>query len=105
MEIHVNEPNQASVSDIIQSRHDNDNAIICTPVQTTMESYIEHSYHERTILSPETDLDPSIELTFEAKGLHFCNLNIQHIVPKSTNYAILWHMNIVLISLVCARPF
>ena len=26
---------------------------------------------------------PSIELTFESKGLHFCNfLNIQHIVPK-----------------------
>ena len=25
---------------------------------------------------------PSIELIFESKGLHFCNLNIQHIVPN-----------------------
>ena len=82
MEIPVNEPNQASVSDITQSGHDNDNVITCTPVQTTMESYIDNSYHECTILSLETDLDPSIELTFESKGFHFCHLNIQHIVPK-----------------------
>ena len=33
-------------------------------------------------VSLETDLDPSIELTFESKGLHFFNLNIQYIVPK-----------------------
>ena len=70
---------KASVSDITQSRHDDDNVIISTPVQTTMERYIDQSYHEFTILS---DLDQSIELTFESKGLHFCNLNIQHIVPN-----------------------
>ena len=82
MEIPVNKPNQASVYDITQSRHDDDNVIICTPVQTTMESYIDHRYPEFTILSPETDLDPRIELTFESKGLHFCNFNIQHNVQK-----------------------
>ena len=60
MEIPVNEPNQASVSDITQSRHDDDNVITCTPVQTTMESYIDNSYQECTFLSLETDLDPSI---------------------------------------------
>ena len=82
MEIPVNEPNQARVSDITIRQHDDDNDITCTPAQTTMESYIDHSCHERTILSQETDLAPGIELTFESKGLHFCNLNIQHIVPK-----------------------
>ena len=82
MEIPVNEPNQASVSDITIRPHDDDNVITYTQVQTTMESFIDHSYHECTILSQETDLAPSIELTFESKGLHFCNFNIQHIVPK-----------------------
>ena len=82
MEIPVNEPNQASVCDITIRRHDDDNIITCTPAQATMESYIDHSCYECTILSQETDLAPGIELTFESKGFHFCNLNIQHIVPK-----------------------
>ena len=60
MEIPINEPNQASVSDITTSQYDD----------------------ECTTLSLETDLDPKTELTFESKGLHFCNLNIQHIVSK-----------------------
>ena len=46
------------------------------------ESYIDQSCHECTTLSLETDLDPSTELTFESKGLYFCNLNNQHIVSK-----------------------
>ena len=82
MEIHVNEPNQASVSDITIRPHDDDNVITYTPVQTTIASYIDHSYHKCTILSQETDLAPSIELIFESKGHDFCNLNIQHIVSK-----------------------
>ena len=60
MEIPINEPNQASVSDITTSQYDD----------------------ECTTLSLETDLDPKTELTFESKGLHFCNLNIQPIVSK-----------------------
>ena len=78
----MNEPNQASVSDITIRPHDDDNVITCTPVHATMESYIDCSCHECTVLSQETDLAPGIELTFESKGLHFCNLNIQHIVQK-----------------------
>ena len=38
MEIPVNEPNQASVSDITIRPHDDDNVITYTQVQTTMES-------------------------------------------------------------------
>ena len=49
MEIPINEPNQASVSDKTTSQYDD----------------------ECTTLSIETDLDPKTELTFESKGLHF----------------------------------
>ena len=61
MEIPFNEPNQASVSDITIRPHDDDNVITYTQVQTTIKRYIDHSYHECTILSQETDLAPSIE--------------------------------------------
>ena len=60
MEIPINEPNQASVSDITTSQYDD----------------------ECTTLSLETDLDQSTELTFESNGLNCCYLNIQHIVSK-----------------------
>ena len=59
------------------------NRFTCLSQNSDMESYIDQSCHECTTLSLETDLDPSTELTFESKVFHFCNLNIQHIVPKT----------------------
>lgn len=50
-------------------------------MQTTINSYIDDSHNEH-ILSPEMDSYSNIGSTFGSKGLLFCNLNIQHIVPK-----------------------
>ena len=78
-EILVTEPNQASVSDILQSRYD-DNVTVCTPEHTN-EIKSQSNYG---CINPllETELDQTTELTFKSKGLHFCNLNVHHLVPK-----------------------
>ena len=36
---------------------------------------------ETSCPSPETDRK-NVDLTFKSKGVHFCNLNIRHLVPK-----------------------
>ena len=43
------------------------------------ESIISQSNNPTCLSLSHTD---SSELTFTSKGLHFCNLNIQHILPK-----------------------
>ena len=57
MEFLINEPNQASVSDITTSQYDDDYTISCTPIPATMESYTDQSCLECTTLSLETDLE------------------------------------------------
>ena len=47
-----------------------------------MNSIDDRSYCEPTIAYFESDSDKNTELVFRSKGLHFCNLNIRHIVPK-----------------------
>ena len=57
MEITINEPNQASGSEITTSQYDEeDNVTSCTPIPATMESYIDQRCHECTTLSLETFL-------------------------------------------------
>ena len=36
---------------------------------------------ETSCPSPESERK-NVDLTFKSKGLHFCNLNIRHLVPK-----------------------
>ena len=81
MDIFVNESIQTSVSDTIQIPHD-DNDETCLSDQTAIDSIDDLSYCEPTIASFESESDQDTELVFRSKGLHFCNLNIRHIVPK-----------------------
>ena len=60
----------------------------CLSDQTAMDSTDDRSFCEPTIASFESDSDQNIELVFRSKGLHFCNLNIRHIVLKIDEFRI-----------------
>ena len=75
-DIDVKDAVSESIQDSVSDTNPDLNANICIPNTEQSDS----------IISPDvsSEIDPSLsnDLSFKSKGLHFCNLNIHHIVPK-----------------------
>ena len=66
----------ASIEDSVSDTNQDLNASICIPNTEQSDSIIS------PVMSSEIDPSLSNDLIFKSKGLHFCNLNVHHIVPK-----------------------
>ena len=82
-DIDVEDAVSESIQDSVSDTNPDLNANICIPNTEQSDS----------IISPDvsSEIDPSLsnDLLFKSKGLHFCNLNIHHIVPKIDELRIL----------------
>ena len=87
LECDSNDSSQCSVSDtnpsLNQSLQNSENCTSTLCNQSTHANSVEElSFFDITGKLLESDLSQPSEFIFCSKGLHFCNLNIRHIVPK-----------------------
>ena len=80
-------PVKCSVSDmnlsLNQSLQNSENGTSTLCNQSTHANSVEElSFFDKTDKLLDSDLSQPSEFVFCSKGLHFCNLNIRHIVPK-----------------------
>ena len=81
----VSESNQDSVSDKnLSSEHSTKYSGQTNDSDQTSPSHSNEraSFNSISDLSSELEYNLNSNLTFKPKGIHFCNLNVHHIVPK-----------------------
>ena len=86
-EVSVNPENRAMLISESDNTPENDNHPSTSSVETNCDTMLSNNSFvtlhgsETSCPSPETERK-NVDLTFKSKGLHFCNLNIRHLVPK-----------------------